>query len=97
MAQGVQHSLYEAEGVYSQRIRESISLFYWVEAILFLPAKLAQYVGAPAGSWIGHAANIVVWFVIVAGFVFSLPDFQDARTAFSALLEGIGKWVSSLF
>lgn len=89
----VRHFFHEAEGVYQKRISESINAFYWIETILFLPARLAQYAGAPAGSWITRTANVVGWLIGVAGFIFALPDFQDARVAFSTWLGGIVRWV----
>ena len=89
----IRHFFHEAEGVYQKRISESINVFYWIETILFLPARLAQYAGAPVGSWITRTANVVGWLIGVAGFIFALPDFQDARVAFSTWLGGIVRWV----
>ena len=78
-----------AVGIYKHRVRESYNLIYWINTIVFLPAKTLQYFGVSEGSWIGKAANVVAWLATVLGFIFSLPDFKTLQSDFSAWLAGL--------
>jgi hypothetical protein len=61
MVDYVRHSFHEATGIYRVRLYECINPLYWVETAIFLPSTLVGYLGIPAASSIGRAANVVVW------------------------------------
>jgi hypothetical protein len=76
-------AFHRAIGYYRARIREAANPFYWVDTIVFLPAKLVAYLGLPEGSLWGKVANASLWVATVGSFVFS-SAFTDATKAFTA-------------
>lgn len=85
----VVHYFHMADGVYTKRIKEAFSPFYWTETILFLPSKLMKYVGFPADTVVARLANVIVGLAVVATFLFNLPDFSDLR-------DNVSKWLAEL-
>ena len=89
IVQHMVHLFYMAEGTFSFRIRQSINPIFWLETIIFLPSLILGFVGVPSTSSLSKIANIAVWLLGAAGFVFSLPDFYDLRNVTSAFLADL--------
>lgn len=61
--QGAFRMFYEAEGIYRQRIFETISPMYWVDTILFAPKKILQYLGFDENKTMFKTCNILLTFI----------------------------------
>ena len=61
--------LFEAKGIFKERIVETFNLIYWIELILFLPKNLLIYLGLHPGNLIIKIFQLL--WVIIAG-IYSL-------------------------
>lgn len=53
----------ELVGVYRMRLLESISPRYWIEAIVFLPRHIAEYLGKKPDSFPFKLIQVLYWFI----------------------------------
>lgn len=53
--------MYKALGVYEQRIKEACNPIYWINAVVFLPKMLCDYIGASYG--IVPKIFQVIWWI----------------------------------
>ena len=74
---------HEAVGVYRYRMKEALSVRYWVEEILHLPSHVMKYIGFSESSPLPRFLDALSWVFIILGFLISLPDFVWLRDAIS--------------
>lgn len=70
----------EAEGVYRQRIFETISPVYWIELVVFAPRNLLLYLGFDENKVLFKACNIlltVIWWCLATILVFYSPQLEQ--------------------
>lgn len=70
----------QAVGVYHQRCLESLNPLYWIEAILFLPKNLLQYVGLDSEKVAFKLCNILltfIWWLIGTLVIFFGPQIKQ--------------------
>lgn len=82
----VLNAFHRAEGTFEKRRKEAYNLFFWTEAIIYLPSKILVYLGVPKNNLFGRIANVISWFLGALGFMLALPDFTDWQKAVSQFL-----------
>ena len=50
-----------AEGVFAKRIRDSFNPLYWIDCLVFLPRRLAEYLGNDGDGKGSKIANVIYW------------------------------------
>lgn len=54
-----------AIGDYKSRVRESINPIFWLETLIFLPAKIVGYPGLSESSTVAKIANVLGWIIAI--------------------------------
>lgn len=71
---------YEAEGVYRQRMFDSLNPVYWIELIIYAPKKLLTYLGFDETKILFKTCNILltfIWWSIMSIIIFFRPQLQQ--------------------
>ena len=66
VATRVTSHFHEAIGVYRERRDEALRPGYWIEAVVFLPQRIASYLGGNAENAVVKLAQVIYWLVSFA-------------------------------
>ena len=75
----IMNYFYEGIGVYKARIKEALSIIFWLNTLIFLPQKIIAYldfsIKAESIKLISKIFNFIYWIIIVI-FTIILPMFH---------------------
>lgn len=77
---GAIRMFYEAEGVYRQRMFDSLNPVYWIELIIYAPKKLLTYLGFDETKILFKTCNILltfIWWSMMSIIIFFRPQLQQ--------------------